>query len=438
LPSEERDQRQNPFQGTPFEDFFGGPFGFEGPQQPMPRSGLGSGVIIREDGYILTNNHVVDGADELTVIRMDGSRFEAEVVGSDPVSDVAVIKIDQENLPFVSFGDSDDIRVGQWVMAFGSPLSAELSNTVTAGIISATGRLQSGIGPSGSNGGPPQIHNFLQTDAAINPGNSGGPLMDLNGRLIGINTAIFSRTGGNQGIGFAIPVNTVKTVSEQLIETGRVDRARLGVQFGPASESLINALDLPRGAAVVSSVMPGSSAEQAGLEAGDIIISINGNELTNHLQLSQMIGAMHPGEEVSLTVVRDEERRTFDIELGGWEASEEIASADDGERERSSRDQMMENLGLRLSDITPDLARRAGLEQSVSGVIVTEVNPASDAYRDSELRQGHIIIEIDKQPVRNLNEFEEIYRGIEPGQPFLVKLLVGEDQTSITALTKPE
>ncbi len=438
--SRDGEQRRNPFEGTPFEDFFGGPFQFEGPQQqPMPRTGLGSGVIIQENGYILTNNHVVDGADELTVVMMDGTRHGAEVIGADAVSDVAVIRIDQDGLPFVSFGDSDGIRVGQWVMAFGSPLSESLSNTVTAGIISATGRLQGGMSPSLDGNGPSQIHNFLQTDAAINPGNSGGPLVDLNGRLIGINTAIISRTGGNQGIGFAIPVNTVRSVADQLMETGRVNRARLGVQFGPASQSLIQALDLPRGAAVVSSVLPNSSADRAGLEAGDVIISINGQELTNHLQLSQMIGAMSPGDEVSLTVTNDEgSERTLEVELGGWEGGDETASAADREQDLSDRGQMMEDLGLSLSDLTPELARRAGIEQNVDGVMITQVNPASDAYRDAALRQGQIIVEVDRQPVSSLDEFEDVYQDIEPGESFLVRVLVGEGQTSITALTKPE
>lgn len=438
LVSRERGRTANPFEGTPFEDFFGGPFQFEGPQHPLPQTGLGSGVIIRENGYILTNNHVVDGADELTVIMMDGRRFPAEVVGADPVSDVAVIKIDEGNLPFVSFGDSDGVRVGQWVMAFGSPLHQNLSNTVTAGIISATGRLQGGIGPGIPGQGPSAIHNFIQTDAAINPGNSGGPLVDLNGRLIGINTAIVSRSGGYQGIGFAIPVNTVRTVSDQLMESGRVDRARLGVQFGPASESLIRALDLPRGAAVISSVQPGSAADRAGLEAGDVVVEVNGQKLTNHLQLSQWIGAMRPGADATIVVVRDEERRTFDVQLGGWDVEEEIASSDRGTEERSDRAEMMDDLGIRLSDITPEVARRAGLEGNVEGVMITQVDPSSQAAREAALSAGSVIIEIDRQPVRNLDEFENVYRAVAPGKAFLVKLITGDDQTYVTALTKPE
>ncbi len=434
LATRENGQMRNPFEGTPFEDFFGG---FEGPQQPRPQTGLGSGVVIRSDGYVITNNHVVEGADEVTVVMMDGTRYEAEVIGTDAVSDVAVIKVDQENLPFMSVGNSDDVRVGQWVLAFGSPLSESLSNTVTAGIVSATGRLQGGFAPPQSQQGPSQIHNFIQTDAAINPGNSGGPLVDLNGRLIGINTAIISRTGGNQGIGFAIPVNTVQDVADQLIEHGRVDRARLGVSFGPASQSLIQALDLPRGAAVISSVTPGSAAERAGIEAGDVIVAINDKELTNHLQLSQRIGAMHPGETATLTVVRNDERRTFEVQLGGWEGGDEPTTADRSTEDRPSRSQMMDALGFRLSDLTPELARRAGLEEDVDGVIITEIDPSSQAYRAAELRRGNIIIEIDRKRVRNLDEFEEVYNGIEAGDSFLVRLYTGENQTYITALTKP-
>lgn len=434
LATRENGQMRNPFEGTPFEDFFGG---FEGPRQPAPQKGLGSGVIVRSDGYIITNNHVVEGADELTVVMMDGSHHKAEVIGTDVVSDVAVVKIDRDNLPFMSIGNSDDVRVGQWVMAFGSPLSESLSNTVTAGIVSATGRLQGGFAAPGDQAGPSQIHNFIQTDAAINPGNSGGPLVDLTGRLIGINTAIISRTGGNQGIGFAIPINTAQNVAEQLIETGRVDRARLGVRFGSASESLIQALDLPRGAAVISSVEPGSAAERAGIESGDIVVAINGQELTNHLQLSQRIGSMHPGETASLTVVRNDERRTFEVQLGGWEGDDESTTARRTTNDQAAPSRMMEDLGLGLSNITPELARRSGLEEDVRGVIITEVDPASQAYRSAELRQGQIIIEIDRKRVRNLSEFEDVYEDIEPGSSFLVRLYTGENQSYITALTKP-
>lgn len=434
----DRPQPRNPFEGTPFEDFFGD-FGF-GQPQPMPRQGMGSGVIIREDGYILTNNHVISEMNELRVILMDGSEYDAEVVGADAVSDVAVLKIDADGLPFISIGDSDDIQVGQWVMAFGSPLRADLSNTVTAGIISATGRVQGGgFVPSfrEAPSGPTPTHSFIQTDAAINPGNSGGPLVNLRGEMIGINTAIISRTGGFQGIGFAIPSNAAWDVASQLIETGRVERGRLGVSYGPASPSLIDALDLPRGAAVVEQVTPGTAAERAGLQSGDIIVSVNGRELTNHQQLSLWIGAMKPGETVELTVNRDGDLETLEVELGAWEGDTETVAANEPAN-RSPREQMMEELGFTLGNITPELARRAGFESPVDGVIVTDINPSSDAFREARLRTGHVIIEIDRRPVRNLEEFEEVYRNIEPGSTFLVRLRTPGGGTNVTALTKPK
>lgn len=431
-------QRRNPFEGTPFEDFFGD-YGFEQPS-PMPRQGMGSGAIIREDGYILTNNHVIDGMNELTVIMMDGTEYDAQVVGADAVSDVAVLKIDSDGLPFVSVGDSDEIQVGQWVMAFGSPLRADLSNTVTAGIISATGRVQGGgfaPGLQETPSGPTPTHNFIQTDAAINPGNSGGPLVNLRGELIGINTAIISRTGGFQGIGFAIPSNSAIDVATQLIESGRVERGRLGVSYGPASASLIDALRLPRGAAVVEQVNPGTAADEAGLRNGDIIVSVNGRELTNHQQLSLWIGSMRPGETVEITVNRDGDLEKLEVELGEWEgATEELASSEAGSR--SPREQMMDELGLTLGNVTPDLARRAGFENGVEGVIVTDVNPSSDAFREANLRTGHVIIEIDRQPVRTLEEFEAAYEDIQPGETFLVRLRTPGGGTNVTALTKPE
>lgn len=300
----------NPFEGTPFEDFFG--FPRNNRQQEFRSQGLGSGVIIRENGYIVTNNHVVEGADELQVKLIDGATYEAEVVGTDEFSDIAVIRIDASGLPFVTMGDSDNIKVGQTVLAFGSPLSPRLSNTVTSGIISAVGRL-SNMGQG--------VQNYIQTDAAINPGNSGGPLVDLRGRLIGINTAIYSRTGGYQGIGFAVPVNTVRNVSEQLIASGSVARGRLGIEYGPASESLIQALDLPRGAAVIGRVAQGSAADRAGLEPGDVIVAVDGDRLQKPLELSQIIGMKKPGDRVRLTINRDGDIREFTVRLGDSSAS---------------------------------------------------------------------------------------------------------------------
>ena len=418
----------NPFEGTPFERFF----------TPAPQDdrgyrseGLGSGVIVRENGFIVTNNHVVEGADELQVMMMDGAMYDAEIVGTDPTSDLAVIRIDAKNLPFVSYGTSESIRVGQWVMAFGSPLSEELSNTVTAGIVSAVGRLTSS--------GESNVQNYIQTDAAINPGNSGGPLVNLSGELIAINTAIYSRTGGYQGVGFAIPVNTVKNVTDQLIDTGSVQRARLGVRYGPASETLIDALDLPRGAALIASVDPGTAAEKAGIEPGDAVVAINGQELTNYLELTEKIRGMQPGDKVNITINREGDTKNLVVTLDtdGSESSEAVAA--NTRSDNSSDKNMMEDLGLSLSDITPAIARNANIEGNVEGVFLTDVDPNSTAYREANLRAGQIIIEINRQPVRNMAEFQRIYDDIKSGVTFLVRLTDAQQSgTYITALTKPE
>lgn len=428
--------RTNPFENTPFGNFFRD-FDFNIPQ--VPRRGLGSGVLIRPDGHILTNNHVIENMSELTVIAMDGTEYEARVIGMDPVSDVAVIKIDAEALPYVGMGDSDHIKVGQWVMAFGSPIEASLGNTVTAGIISATGRIRIGNGGANNNDAnrPAPTYNFIQTDAAINPGNSGGPLVNLRGELVGINTAIITRTGGYQGIGFAIPVNTVRNVADQLIATGRVERGKLGVSYGPASEALIETLNLPQGAAVVGSVVAGSAAENAGIRPGDVIVSLNGKQLSDHQQLSLWIGAMKPGDYAEVEVDREGDRKTFRIKLGGWENSESSLAGNENAQETIG-DRLMDELGVTLSNVTPDRAREAGFEEeTIDGVIVTEIDPTSYAAREANLRRGAVISEIDRKEVRNLKEFEAVYDNIEAGKAFIVRLRTPNGGAGITALRKP-
>ena len=420
--------RWNPFEGTPFEEFFN----FRIPDMPeeFRSQGLGSGVIIRADGYIVTNNHVVEGADELQVVLHDGTTYDAEVVGTDPQSDLAVLKIDAENLPYISMGDASSLRVGQWVLAFGSPLSPQLSNTVTAGIISALNRYYS-EGPA--------VQNFIQTDAAINPGNSGGPLVNLRGELIGINTAIYSRTGGYQGIGFAIPVDIVQYVVPQLIETGHVERARLGVQYTAAAPSVIKALNLPRGAAQVVTVEEGSAAEKAGIKPGDLIVAINGQQLTNHLELSKIISTHRPGDEVRLTINRDGETHTVTVKLGAAPSEGATASRRRTQSGRAAESDLMEELGFSIADITPELARRFNLEDTdAKGVLITDVDPNSAAYREANLRRGLIITEVDRKPVRSVEKFEEVYNAIKPGATFLLRLYDPQSGgTLITALQKP-
>jgi serine protease Do len=420
----------NPFEGTPFEDFFAPfrvPRGRGGQPRQFRQHGLGSGVLLRDDGYIVTNNHVVKDADEVKVRLSNGDVYDAEVVGTDAFTDLAVIHIEADDLTAISLGDSDDLRVGQWVMAFGSPLAEELQNTVTAGIISAVGRFSS----SGEG-----VQNYIQTDAAINPGNSGGPLVDLHGRLVGINTAIYSQTGGYQGIGFAVPVNTVHDIAEQLIEHGRVRRARLGVQYTAASPALIEALDLPHGAAQVMSVVEGSAADKAGIREGDVITAIDGKPLSNSLELSTRIAGMKPGQTVEITLNRAGEERTVTVTLGASE--EETVAASSGGKP-STRGEIEEKLGFSYTDVTPESARQFGLAEDTEGVLITRVDAGSDAYREANLRAGQIIVEVDKKPVKNVRDFERIYHDLEPGRTFLVRVRrPNRNGSFLTALTKPK
>lgn len=432
--SEKVIQQQQNFQGTPFEEFFR-PFGEQSPGQDYRSEGLGSGVIARSDGYIITNNHVIAGADELEVRLFDGTFHTAEVIGTDPLSDLAVIKIDKDNLPSISYGNNENTRVGQWVMAVGSPLSMDLGNTVTVGIVSALGRTSDQIRNLNA------FASFIQTDAAINPGNSGGPLVDLRGRLIGINSAIYSRSGGYQGIGFAIPVDVVENVATQLIEGGTVSRGFLGVEFDGVSETLAQALDVPRGAAQIVRIVPGSAAQESGLLKNDIVIKVDGHELQDSNQIRTIIGNKHPGDIVELLLLRDDKEMVVDVALG--ERPDDFADAEQAPS-RESDDEMenMESLGLRaLRNVTPEILSNLNIEDTnVEGVIISEIDRNSDAYREAELRQQDIIVEIDRERVSSRSDFLRVYRGIDAGDTFLVRVLRpqnGQLVSFLTALEKP-
>jgi serine protease Do len=425
----------NPFEGTPFERFFGQP----GPSQPDVRQGLGSGVIVRSDGHIITNNHVIQEADQLSVRTLDGTQYEAEVVGTDSYSDLAVLKIDGSGLTSISFGNSDQVSVGQWVMAFGSPLDPKLNNTVTAGIISALGRLRSipqrGRSPDQGAG----VNNFIQTDAAINPGNSGGPLVNLQGQLVGINTAIASQTGGYQGIGFAIPSNTVERVVTEIIEEGDVRRAYLGIRYGPAPESLIQNEELPQGAAVVSQVESGTPADEAGLQAGDIITAIGEESLDNYLQLGNQIASMQPGDDVTLRINREGETKTFTVTLGA-RSSMQTASAEQGDggdsEAPSSQEAIEKELGLQLRDVTPEVARQLGLDRA-EGVLITGVDRSDPMVRRSGLESRQIIFEMAGQEIPDMDAFMQAYGNIEPGADFRVAVRNPAGFVFVTSLRKP-
>ncbi|HEX9950775.1 MAG TPA: trypsin-like peptidase domain-containing protein [Rubricoccaceae bacterium] len=417
---------QNPFGGI---DPFGGGQG--------EQDGLGSGAFIRADGYIVTNNHVVEGADELSVRLFDGRILPATVVGADAFSDIAVLKVEGEDFPALTFAASSELRVGQWVLAFGSPLSEDLSNTVTNGIVSSLGRYQGGSG---------SISNYIQTDAAVNPGNSGGPLTNLRGEIVGINSAIATRSGGFQGISFAVPADIVRNTTEQLVASGTVSRGYLGISFGPVSPSLARALDVPPGAALIASLSEDGEgrepASEAGLRPDDVITAVDGTTLTDSRQLVSLVSNKRPGEEVVLTYNRDGDEREATVRLGTRPGEEAMAAAMGGTAPRRAPSAAPEPatqsaLGLTVQDLTPAVARRIGVDADVEGVAVTDVERTSEAFRDAQLRPGVVITEVNRRPVQTVAELQRAIAAVSTGDTFLVRILDPRSgQTRLTALTK--
>ena len=413
-------ERQAPvpfFMDPFFRDFFGRGFGwrFDVPREYRERS-LGSGVIVSADGYILTNDHVVHGATEIKVSLVDKREFDAKLIGTDPKTDIAVLKIEGENLPQATLGDSSKIALGDVVLAMGNPFG--IGQTVTMGIVSATGRGGLDI---------EDYEDFIQTDAAINPGNSGGPLVNIKGEVIGINTAILSRSGGNVGIGFAVPINMARHVMQQLIEKGRVVRGWLGVYIQPVTSSIAKAMGLekPQGA-LVADVDPDSPAGKAGLKTGDVIIGLDGQTIEDSRQLRLRIAEAGPGKEVKLEIVRDGKRMTIPVTLG--ELPEERAQAGPEGR----RGYPLE--GVQVDDLTPQVARQLGLPPDTFGVVVTYVEPGSPAA-EAGLRRGDVIQEVDRKPVTNVASFERAVReaGRKP-----VLLLVNRGGRTAFVVVEPE
>lgn len=392
-------------------DPFGGLPG--GGMQPPEQSGIGSGVIVREDGYILTNNHVVEGADELVVQLSDGREFEAEIVGTDPETDLAVLKIEAENLQAAPLGDSDATQVGDWVLAIGSPF--ELEQTVTAGIISAKNRVQGIVGGGGG------FEDFLQTDAAINPGNSGGPLVNLRGEVIGINTAILSRSGGYNGIGFAIPSGLAGPVMESIIESGSVRRGFLGAQLSEIPDELADELDLnARSGAYIRDVLPGQPAAKGGLQAGDIVQSINGRPIRNWSQFRNLIAAQGPGARVKMQVLRDGDMVDLEITLG---ERTEAALA------QFAPEQPGVFLNARVQPLNAELAERMGFEGIDSGLLVTQVARGPDR---SPLQAGDVIIAAQGHPVSTVADLLEAKSEADEEQVALrLTVLRGDEQELI-------
>jgi len=355
---------------------------------PM-QQGIGSGVIVTKDGYILTNNHVVDNAEEVKVALQDGHEYTAKVVGRDPKSDVAVIKIDAKNLPAVPLADSDKVEVGDVVLAIGNPFG--IGQTVTTGIVSATGR-------SGAVG--LDYEDFIQTDAAINPGNSGGALVDIEGRLIGINTAILSRSGGNQGIGFAIPTNLAKDVMESLIADGKVTRGYLGIMIQDLTPALAEEFKLNESTkgALVGDVTANSPAEKAGLKSGDVILEFNGTKVTDSRHLKLQVARTKPGETVPVKVLRDGGTKTLDVKVRQLPGTEELAKND----RHSNSDEGTLN-GVAVSDLDARARQELNVPANLKGVVVTEVEPDS-AAAEAGLRPGDVIQEINRKPVTNAEQ----------------------------------
>jgi serine protease Do len=385
-------QGQDPFSDPMFQQFFGDNGGgrrFQ-PQQPRQQKeeGLGSGVIVSPEGYILTNNHVVDGATDVRVTLADRREFKARVVGTDPKTDVAVLKIDATNLTPIVIGDSAKMQVGDYVLAVGDPFG--VGKTVTMGIVSATGRGGLGI---------EDYEDFIQTDASINPGNSGGALVNDRGELVGINTAILAHgSEGNQGIGFAIPVNEARSVMDQIIKNGKVTRAYLGVMAQEVTPAIAKAFHEPevRGA-LVGDVTPNSPAQQAGIQKGDIIVGLNGQPVDDASQLRVNVSLMQPGSTVNVKVLRDGVTKDFNVHL--QELPTETAKA---ERPDNSQQSSME--GVSVQNVTAQTAHDLGLPPNASGVVVTGIDPSSPAA-DSGLQKGDVIQEVNHRPVKDTQDF---------------------------------
>ncbi len=400
-----------------FQQFFGEQFGqqFGGqgrqfninPGQPKEQreTGTGSGVIVTPDGYILTNNHVVEGASEVQVTLHDKREFKAKVIGTDPRTDIAVIKIDGSNFPTLTLADSSKVEVGDIVLAIGDPFG--VGQTVTQGIVSATGR---SLGQQIE-----QIEDFIQTDAAINPGNSGGALVDDEGHLVGINTAIVGNAGGNVGIGFAVPINMAKHDMDEILAHGKVERGYLGVSIEDVSPALAKAFKTGTGGALIGDVTKDSPAAGAGLQKGDIVTELNGQVVADRDQLRTRIGTMNPGTKVNLKVVRDGRTMDLAITLGTFPENEEQAvnKGSSPEHENSGLE------GVSVQNLTADIARSLKVEPQTRGVAVSGVSQNSAAF-EAGLQEGDVVTEVNRQPVATVGEFNRAVAATPKGSPVLL------------------
>ncbi|HEX29890.1 TPA: DegQ family serine endoprotease [Candidatus Poribacteria bacterium] len=399
-----------PYAPYPFFDDFFKQFFDWAPQLPREeqefvQKSLGSGVIVSDDGYILTNNHVIKDADKIWVSLLDNRKFRAKVVGTDPETDVAVLKIKAKDLPAIKIGDSDKVQEGEWVLAIGNPFG--LGFTITAGIVSAKARSLRGLTTYGD---------FIQTDAAINPGNSGGALVNLKGELIGINTAIYTKSGGYQGIGFAIPINLAKHVMNMIIEKGEVVRGYLGVEIQMVDADLAKKFGIEKPIGVlVSKVYKDSPAEKAELKVGDLIIKYDGKEVENPSHLQAMVISTEPGTKVKLEIVRGKKHRIIEVKVGKRPSEKELAAR----TERTSW------LGITVQTLTPDLARKFGYDENLKGVIVIGVDPKGPAA-EKGIQRGDVIREMNNREVSSIRDYRRILEKSNPKEGVLLWIQRGE------------
>ncbi len=402
----------DPF-GEFWRRFFGQPFGSPG---GGVQEALGSGFIIDAKGIVVTNNHVVENADKITVKLSDEREFEGKLVGRDPKTDIAVIRIGdgKETFPVAPLGDSNKLQVGEWVVAMGSPFG--LSNTVTAGIVSAKGR-NIGAGP---------YDNFIQTDASINPGNSGGPLINLRGEVVGINTAIFSQTGGNLGIGFALPINLAKEILPELIKSGKVTRGWLGVSIQHVTPDIAKALGIEKErGALVADVVENSPAARAGIKSGDVIVEYDGKAIDEASHLPILVAETPVGKSVKIAVLRDNKRISVSAKIEELkEQNQAVAST-----EKTGK------VGLSVQNVTPEVAKSLGLKRP-RGVVVTAVEPGSPAA-DAGLRRGDVILELNRKPIRNVSELHQLLEESKRGENLLFLISRGGNNLFL-ALKAPE
>jgi serine protease Do len=406
---------RSPFFDDPFfRRFFGDEFGFHDKPREHKQASLGSGVIVDKEGYILTNNHVIKDADEIKVRLSDKREFKGKVIGADLKTDLAVIKIDSNSLPVIKWGDSDRLRVGETVIAIGNPFG--LNQTVTSGIVSATGRANVGIA---------DYEDFIQTDAAINPGNSGGAMVNVRGELVGINTAIFSTSGGYQGIGFAIPSNMARSVMESLIKTGKVVRGWLGVTIQVMTPELAKQFDLKDEKGVlIGDVVEGSPAENAGLQRGDIIVEYDGKEVSEPSTLRNMVAATPPNKEVTIKFLREGKSKTVKVTISELPA------------EMQKIPGKFDNLlkGVHVQNLTPELKKNLDIPRRVTGVIVTDVEDGSPA--GGVLMNNDIILEINRKRVDNMKDYESVVSKIKPDQDILILVFRNRSTVYITLSAK--